>query len=121
MPGSRSAAARAKSAPESASVLRTPQSPSRPTIHAAADPCAPTATCGSAGLELMMRASSKRRSPARRAAACMPASSLQMTTAVPFESIATSALGSASSLPVSVCARPKALCGPRAAMRKPKE
>src|SRR5256885_669678 len=48
----------------------------------------------------------KRCLPAGRAAAWTPASSVQMTTAAPPESNATSALGSASSLSVSVCARP---------------
>ena len=57
------------------------RAPRRPSGGGAA--LAPTVTCGSACVWLMTWACAEARLPGGRAAACMPASSVQMTTAVP--------------------------------------
>jgi hypothetical protein len=120
-PGMFSATALPNAAPLRARLAPTSQPPCDSAAQAAvALPLAPTLTCGSACVCPITWAWPKRRLPTVRAAACMPASSVQMTIALPSLSNATSALGSASSLSVRVWARRKRPVSSRLATRRPK-
>src|SRR3954469_21620999 len=76
-PGRAKATALPNAAPLRAADARTVQLPCDSAAHAAvAAPLAPTVTCGSACVWLITCACPKRRCPASRAAACVPASSV---------------------------------------------